>query len=201
MIQTERHIVKRISLVLISTVLSMSAWAALLPQIEMDRLLLQAKAALDAKNFAQASESLANAEKLGIALPDTFYYHSGRANAGAGRLEQAQASYSKYLEMSGTKGKFYQEALIGMNEVEAAVNARNAAAAEEKVNCAKQHDEDLATAKRALRSAEAACELSTYSGNSFCFGFDRDGGDHQRRNNWERSKNRVEELSSDSSCH
>ncbi len=113
---------------LIFTILFASALSAhaLPPQVEADRLLLQAKSALDAKDYAQARESLSKVEKLGVKLPDTFYYHYGRALASTGDFERAQSMLDKYLTLSGTKGKFYKEALVEMNNVEAAIKKRDA---------------------------------------------------------------------------
>ncbi len=101
---------------------------ALPPAVELDRLLLQAKSALDAKDYAQATESLSKAEKLGVKLPATFYYHYGLAYAGTGQLEKGHSMLEKYLELSGTKGKFYREALEELNKIEAAIKARDAKA-------------------------------------------------------------------------
>lgn len=99
---------------------------ALPPSIEIDRLLLQAKAALDARDYALATESLTKAEKLSDKLPDTFYYHYGRAHAGNGKFEQGRDMLEKYLTLSGTKGKFYQEALVEINNIEASIKKRDA---------------------------------------------------------------------------
>jgi tetratricopeptide (TPR) repeat protein len=119
---------KRIFSLLITLALSASAWA-LAPEIEMDRLLIQAKTALDASDYAQATESLSKAEKLGVKLPPTFYYHYGRAYAGTGKLEQGRDMLEKYLNMSGTRGKFYQEALVALNNIESTLRKREADAA------------------------------------------------------------------------
>ena len=116
---------KRLTSMLIALTLSANAWA-LPPEIEADRLLLKAKAALDASDYALATDSLMKAEKLPVKLPDTFYYHYGRASFGSGKLEQARDLLEKYLTLSGTKGKFYQEALVEMNNIEAAIKKRDA---------------------------------------------------------------------------
>ncbi len=116
---------KRLTCMLIALILSANAWA-LPPEIELDRLLFQAKAALDTSDYALATESLMKAEKLSVKLPDTFYYHYGRASFGSGKFEQARDLLEKYLTLSGTKGKFYQEALVELNNIEAAIKKREA---------------------------------------------------------------------------
>lgn len=104
--------------VLLIVLLLSSQLMALPPQIELDRLLLQTKTALDSKNYVQAKESLDKAEKLGIKLPDTFYYHSGVANVGSQNYEQAQIMFERYLDMTGNKGKYYRESLENLNFIE-----------------------------------------------------------------------------------
>ena len=116
---------KRLTSMLIALTLSANAWA-LPPEIELDRLLFQAKSALDARDYALATDSLMKAEKLPVKLPDTFYYHYGRASFGSGKFEQARDLLEKYLTLSGTKGKFYQEALVELNNIEAAIKKREA---------------------------------------------------------------------------
>jgi hypothetical protein len=116
---------KKISAALFIFLLSFSA-LALPPTVEVDRLLLQAKSALDTKDYAQATESLTKAEKLGVKLPDTFYYHYSRAYAGTGKLELGLDMLERYLSLSGSNGKFYQEALVEMNNIEAAIKKRDA---------------------------------------------------------------------------
>lgn len=116
---------KRLTSLLIAFILTANAWA-LPPEIEADRLLLKAKAALDASDYALATESLMKAEKLPVKLPDTFYYHYGRASFGSGKFEQSRELLEKYLTLSGTKGKFYQEALDKMNNIEVEIQKRDA---------------------------------------------------------------------------
>lgn len=118
---------KKIYLMLFVATFALSAHA-LPPQVEADRLQLQAKSALDAEDYAQAAESLAKAEKLGVKLPDTFYFHYGRALAGTGDLDRAQSMLDRYLEHAGSKGKFYKEALVELNNIEAAQKQRAAEA-------------------------------------------------------------------------
>lgn len=107
----------RIGLLLLALAFSAGVWA-LPPQIEVDRLLLQAKTALDANDYTQATASLAKAEKLGTKLPDNFYYHYGYALFKMDDIEKSRRMLERYLNETSTKGKFYREALETLNAVE-----------------------------------------------------------------------------------
>lgn len=115
-------------LLAVSLFMLSAAWA-LPPEVELDRLLLQAKSAFDAGNFTKAVESFAKAEKLGVTLPPTFYFHYGLASANSGQHEKGRAMLEQYLNASGAKGKFYKEALVEINNIERAINTRDAAIA------------------------------------------------------------------------
>jgi hypothetical protein len=145
-----------ITIFVFSMFLPIFSWS-LAPEIEVDRLLLQAKEALDTKDFALATESLKKAEKLPIKLPPTFYFHYGRANAGNEKYEDAITMYERYLTTSGTKGKFYKEALVGMNEAEASIKKRDNERAAE----AKKREEDRLAATRE-RDAKLASIKESY---------------------------------------
>jgi hypothetical protein len=145
---------KRITFLLIIVTFSASAWA-LPPEIEMDRLLLQAKSALDNKDYALATVSLMKAEKLSVKTPDTFYYHYGIANAGNGKFEQGREMLEKYLTLSGTKGKFYKEALVEINNIELFIVKRDT----ENLAAIKKRDADnLAAIKEKEAELESARE-------------------------------------------
>lgn len=107
----------RFAVLLISCFLSTSVWA-LSPQIEADRLLLQAKTSLDAKDYGKAIQSLEKAITLNIKMPETFYFHLGKAYSGAKQWDKAQAAFEKYLDQAGSQGKFYREALEAFNLAE-----------------------------------------------------------------------------------
>lgn len=121
---------KKLVTVLLALMLSAPVWA-LPPQIELDRLLLQAKTALDGSDYAVAIDSLEKARALNLKLPETYYFHVGRAYAGAKKWEESRKAYEQYLEQAGAKGKFYKEALEGFNQADAEVAKVEKARAEE----------------------------------------------------------------------
>lgn len=91
---------------------------ALPPEIEADRLAIKAKAALEAKDHAQAVESFERMEKLNVPLPQSFHYLKGVALNGMNRYGAAKRALEKYLAIAGTTGKFYKEALEAINRAE-----------------------------------------------------------------------------------
>ena len=135
-------------LLLTAITLSSSAWAGLPPEIELDRFLLQAKSALDAKDYKTAIQSLENAAQLNIRLPETYYFHLGRAYSGSENWSEAREAYQKYLEATGTNGKFYREALEDFNQVDikwiqSKKEAEKRAVAEAEKRAAKQAMQDF----------------------------------------------------------
>ena len=102
---------------LLALTLSSGAWA-LPPQIEADRLAMQGKTALDAGDYDTAVQSFERMAALNIKVPDSFYYHSGRAYSGVKKWDKARAAYEKYLNQAGTRGKYYPEALAGFNKAD-----------------------------------------------------------------------------------
>lgn len=91
---------------------------ALPPQVEMDRLSLQARDALETRDYATAVEKMARMRSLGVKLPDSFYYQYGAALLELGRYKEAQEMLGKYLQ-DGRQVKFYSEALEKYNRAEA----------------------------------------------------------------------------------
>ena len=91
---------------------------ALPPEVEADRLALRARSALDAKDYPLAIASLTEMEKLGVPLPQSFYYLKGIAQNGNGKHYAAKESLEKYLKIAGSSGKFYKEALDAYNRAE-----------------------------------------------------------------------------------
>lgn len=134
---------KRIYAVILLALLSFSA-VALPPEIEADRLLIQAKTALDANDYDKALQSLAKAELLNVKMPETFYFHYGKAYNGAKKWAKAKAAYEKYLDQTGTRGKFYREALEGFNLADNEVEKAEQAYA----NALKRYNDELARYQR-----------------------------------------------------
>lgn len=84
---------------------------ALPPQVELDRLLLHAKTALDANAYGEALEQLTQAKTLGVALPEAFALEEATALAGLGKTVDAKATLEAYFNRYGTTGASYKPAL------------------------------------------------------------------------------------------
>ncbi|HSR64250.1 MAG TPA: tetratricopeptide repeat protein [Xanthomonadaceae bacterium] len=103
---------------------------ALPPQVELDRLMLHAGTALDAKAYGEALEQLAQARRLGLALPEHFALEQATALAGLGEATEAKAVLDAYFNRYGTRGASYAPALALLVRIETGqVDARNAASA------------------------------------------------------------------------
>ena len=104
----------------IALVLALSAGTALAlpPAVELDRLLLHAKTALDAKAYAEATENLTKAQKLGIALPENFALSYATALNGMGKTDEAKRVLENYLNKHGTKGTSYKPVLALLVQIE-----------------------------------------------------------------------------------
>ena len=114
---------------------------ALPPAVETDRLLLEAKTALDKadalsrdaassgrdqaikEQYQRAASAFENAEALGTKLPSSVPYHHGVALAGIGKLTSARDLIGKYLEQ-GTGTKFYADALAKYNQLDNDIKTR-----------------------------------------------------------------------------
>jgi tetratricopeptide (TPR) repeat protein len=92
---------------------------ALPPEVEADRLILQAVKSLKEKDYETSVTNFEKAEKLNVKMPEAFYYHFGSAYTGAKKWGKARAAYEKYLDQTGTRGKFYREALEAYNQADA----------------------------------------------------------------------------------
>lgn len=92
-------------------ILSVGTALALPRAVELDRLMLHAKAALNAKSYQEAADHLSQAKKLGIALPESFPLDYATALAGLGRTDDAKGILDEYFKRYGTKGASYKEVL------------------------------------------------------------------------------------------
>lgn len=112
---------------LAALLMTLSSGAALAlplpPAVELDRLMLHAKAALEAKSYPEAVGQLAQAQKLGIALPESFALDYATALQGLGRTAEARNALDRYFNSYGTKGPSYKAVLallVGMEVQEQA---------------------------------------------------------------------------------
>src|SRR6478672_10243215 len=110
-VEPSRGYAMKVLLAVLLCVAPVGAAFALPPQVELDRLMLHAKTALDAKAYDEALEQLAQAKKLGVALPEGFALEQATALAGLGKTDDAKTVLDAYLDRYGTKGASYKPAL------------------------------------------------------------------------------------------
>lgn len=117
---------------LAALLLSLSAGSALAlpPAVEMDRLMLHAQMALDAGSHAEAADKLVQAQKLGIALPESFALRYATALNGQGKTSEAKAVLEKYLNKYGTRGASYKSVMTLLVQIESQESGRSAAPAQ-----------------------------------------------------------------------
>jgi hypothetical protein len=99
-------------------ILSAGVAPALPPAVELDRLMLHGKAALQAGSYDEAVDHFSRAKKLGIALPEDFALGYATALAGAGKVKEAKAVLDAYFTKYGTKGASYKEVLKLLVQIE-----------------------------------------------------------------------------------
>jgi tetratricopeptide (TPR) repeat protein len=98
------------SIAVLSLMAIAGAWA-LPPEVEADRLQIQAKAAFDKKDYAKAADAYAQADKLGVDLPEKYYLQYASALSAQGKWSEAHDVLDAYLNKFSTSGKLYKEAL------------------------------------------------------------------------------------------
>lgn len=105
---------------LISLVFSLWAHTALAlpPKVEADRLILLAKAALEAKAYDDAGAKLAQAQALKTSLPEDFAVTYASALSGQGKTDKARQVLEAYLNKYGTAGPSYKTALSMLVQLE-----------------------------------------------------------------------------------
>lgn len=99
---------------------SLGAHAALAlpPKVEADRLILLAKAALEAKAYDDAGAKLAQAQALKTSLPEDFAVTYASALSGQGKTDKAKEVLEAYLNKYGTTGPSYKTALSMLVQLE-----------------------------------------------------------------------------------
>lgn len=115
-------------LVLFLALVPLQALAALPPEVERDRLLLHAKAALAENSYAPALDYFAQAQALHIALPESFALDYANALVGAGKPASAKPVLETYLNKYGTKGASYRAVLALLVQIEQPQTAAGGAA-------------------------------------------------------------------------
>ncbi|ENO89514.1 Lcl domain-containing protein [Thauera linaloolentis] len=122
-----------------SKILNLSVWAVLAipttgvqaqlpPQLEADRLLQKAAAAMEKKrgdrqHYIDITYDLENARETGAPMPTNFSYHLGIAALRAGAIRTSLEALGDYLKEQGTKAKYYKEALSAYSTAETRAQA------------------------------------------------------------------------------
>ena len=98
--------------------------AELPPEIEIDRLLVQAERQIADGEFATAVRTLERAvgvrEANGVDLPYVFWVLHAEASLRIGKVETAADSATRYLQVAGRSGEHYRRALELLDEVDQA---------------------------------------------------------------------------------
>lgn len=144
---------------------------ALPPQAEADMLMIEAKAAMDAKNYAVAAQKFAQVQGLNAQLPPTFAYHYGSALLNTGEFDKAKQMLEEYITKEGAGGKYYRESLEAYSKIDAmraeAQRKLEAAQAEEARKVEKARAE-IEARKRVIEKFEA--DMVPIPGKNYAIG-------------------------------
>ena len=85
------------------------------PEIQMDRLIVQADRQIAGEQYGAALRTLDRIlelrEQYGLELPEPFWMKRAEVAVGAGHYPEAIASATRYLELAGREGEHYRAAL------------------------------------------------------------------------------------------
>ena len=97
-----------------------SVAAQLAPAVQADLYVVQTDAYLDENDYAAAKEAMGKIITLSkqhdLTLPDEFHFKYAQVLELAGEHEEAVASLTRYLELTGKTGQHYREALRLMHQ-------------------------------------------------------------------------------------
>lgn len=107
------------SLVLSSALLGAVAPAfALEPEHEIRRLMLATEEAVQAENWNEAGEYLNRLQGMEAEKPAEYFYYRGRAMLQAQHLNEARSALEAYVSRAGAEGKYYQQSLKLITDIE-----------------------------------------------------------------------------------
>ncbi len=86
-------------------------------EVRMDKLIISAKEKIVAERWEEAVKDFAKVMRVGVKLPDEFYFHYGLALFRTGDNNKSLVSLKRYLEFAGEKGKYYKKALALVNKL------------------------------------------------------------------------------------
>ena len=85
-------------------------------EARMNKLITSAKENIVAEKWEDAVKDCEKAMRLGVKLPDKFYFHFGLVLFKTGDYERSLISLKKYLNLTGTNGKYYKKTLALVNK-------------------------------------------------------------------------------------
>ena len=128
------RLVRLVRLAALLTLLPWSAAAQLTPAVQADLYLVQTEAYVKEENYAAAKEAMdkiiALSKEHDLALPDEFHFKYAQVLDLAGAHAEVVASLTHYLELTGTTGQHYREALELLHQAMQAESAADHAAFE-----------------------------------------------------------------------
>lgn len=93
---------------------------ALEPEHETRRLMLATEEAVSAENWGEAGEYLNRIQQLEGEKPANYFYFRGRVMLQSSHFNEAQAALEKYVDLAGSEGEHYTDALKLITSVEKA---------------------------------------------------------------------------------
>jgi len=120
MLRTVRVVCNVVASCVIAAMLFSGSASALEPEHEMQRLMLATEAAVEAKNWGEASEYLNRLQQMEAEKPANYLYYRGRVMLESGFLNEAKSALEGYVSKAGAEGEHYTDALTMITQVEKA---------------------------------------------------------------------------------
>jgi hypothetical protein len=126
MLRTVRVVCNVVASFVFAAMLFSGSASALEPKHEMQRLMLATEAAVEAKNWGEASEYLNRLQQMEAEKPAEYLYYRGRVMLESGFLNEAKSALEGYVSRAGAEGEHYTEALTTITQVEKARQSNQA---------------------------------------------------------------------------
>lgn len=149
-------------LVMMSTI----SWAALPPEHEVERLLLEVEKQVVLGDMARAEELLVRAERLQVELPLDYYYLRGRSRAESSPHE-ALDSLEQYIVLGGKEAPHYHDALSWFSRLEQELSVPVAETSSPPLPVPKPDSERLERLKQLYMEDDAANALVLHINSMF----------------------------------
>ncbi len=85
-------------------------------KVRMDKLITSAKENIVAEKWEEAVNDFGKLMRMGVKLPDKFYFQYGLVLYKMGDYEKSLISLKRYLKLAGENGKYYKTALNLVNK-------------------------------------------------------------------------------------